>query len=117
MKPIKTLDELKKELMSEHGAVYKAIRFRLETFNLQCFSVKRNGWVSENQWSHFIIFDLENWCYYEKPKKIVKEEIEGFVDSTLVENYKYTGVLVMHTATDRVFKTKAKLIVEREVEE
>ena len=82
MKPIKTLDELKKELMSKHGAVYiTKERFRLNDFDLEIYLKKDKAWRRcHSQRNHGFLWNSENWYYYEKPKKIVKEEIDGFVD-------------------------------------
>lgn len=76
MKPIKTLDELKKELMSENGAVFlERFRYRLINNHLHIFSIVENTWrYSGSDSNHGFLFEIGKWFYYEKPKKIAREE-------------------------------------------
>ena len=123
MKPIKTLDELKKELMSEHGAIKGTQRFRINEMHLENF--RENYWTSGvGVFNHGFLLDLENWYYYEKPKKIVKESFEGFVSERDFQEFKedigaYHLRFFERRRSENCFRdsVKAKLIIEREVDE
>lgn len=121
MKNFNTLEELREALMSEDGAVYSTGgRFRLRCDSIELYLDRGKIWKNDHaRRNHGFLWHLERWTRYEKPKKIVKESFEVFVN---LENFDRHIVspdlfgIYMSSSPDSLCNHKATITIEREVE-
>lgn len=116
-KPIKTLDELSRELTSEHGAICEGVRYRIDSDgNLRFF--RDEGWIlSHHSYLEGFLLATKEWFYYEVPKKVERRIFSGFVRSDIVESSQSAQAIIVQKNLDKVFNIRARVIIEREVDD